>query len=223
MNTHKDMLCRFIFGGLALIYSLAAGAVEFVYDTTFKQNNGIVVAEFPLAFSNVSANNIMSYQIYRVNGTTQTDVTTLGCATTSTSTPAFSFISAAPGVNATFSATCGNNIAAGAQARLSVTVNQTQPLILAAGPRVVGVNAVTKLSWSHSNNFFQCQPFTFNGQHPVWSPANFSLLNQITSSPQGSTHLIASSTPRTVSFALQCVSFTSFGIPPLASVNVTVQ
>ncbi|MBI3773106.1 MAG: hypothetical protein HY272_10465 [Gammaproteobacteria bacterium] len=222
MNEHKDRLCRAAVGTLALIFSLSAGAVEFVYDTTFKQSNGIITAEFPLAFSNVSVNNITSYQIYRLNGTTQTDVTTLGCATTSTSTPTFSFIASAPGTNTTFTATCGNNIPVGAQARLSVSVNQTQPLVLVAGPRIVGVNAVTKLSWSHSGDFFQCQPFTFNGQNSAWSPANFALTSQL-SSPQGSTNLIASSFPRTVSFALQCIPSTFFGMPPLASVNVTVQ
>lgn len=222
MNTHKYMLCRIIFGGLALIYSLSASAVNFIYETTFKQNNGLITAEFPLAFSNVSASNITSFQIYLLNGATQTDVTTLGCSTTSSSVANFSFIASAPGNHTTFIANCGNNIPVGAQARISVSVNQTQPLVLVAGPRIVGVNALTKLSWSHSGNFFQCQPFTFNGQNSAWSPANFTLTTLL-SSPQNSINLIASSFPRTISFALQCIPFTFSGMPPLASVNVTVQ
>ncbi|MFZ5593325.1 MAG: hypothetical protein ACOY4D_03530 [Pseudomonadota bacterium] len=212
----------------ALGIAHSAQAAEFVYEGTFVQNGGNTAVEFPLQFSNVQQNQITAFSIQRRSlGTggsvVWTDVTQLGCGVSSSYAPVQSFIASSSGVNGNYIATCGAGVSAGDVARVSVTVNPQQPLVLVAGPRSLAAGTLTKLSWLHGGGYFQCQPYTLNGQHPIWSSANFGLTGQITTSTQGDISLAASSTPRTVSFALQCIASTGFNIPPVAVVNVTVR
>lgn len=208
---------------IATIFAAPAAAIDFTYDAEFTTTNGISNVEFPVMLSNALPADITGYTIYHVNGTTETDVTTLGCGVTSTANIKSSFIALSHGTNASFSAAC-SGIPSGTTARLVVSVNQTQPLVMAAGPSVVSVNNLTKISWSHNGGYFQCQPFVINGFNPLWSPGNFGLASQVTSSNQGSTTLVASSSPGLISFALQCISSGfGFSMPPVAVVDVRVQ
>ncbi len=173
--------------------------------------------------SNVQPAEITEYRIYRIDGTNETDVTTLGCGVTSTSNVKGSFVASSNGSDATFSAAC-SGIPSGTSAKLVVSVNQTQPLIMAVGSSLAGVNELVKIDWSHGGGYFQCQPFVINGFNPIWSSGNFGLTRQLTSSNQGSSRLAASSAPGNISFALQCISAGfGFSIPPVAVVDVTVQ
>lgn len=224
---HKGIVSGTIAAIAALGICYSAQAAEFIYEGTFVQNGGNTAVEFPLQFSNVQQNQITAFSIQRRSGTsssfTWTDVTQLGCGVSSSYAPVQSFIASSSGVNGNFVATCGTAVSAGDVARVSVTVNPQQPLVLVAGPRSLPANSLTKLSWLHNEGYFQCQPYTLNGQHPIWSPANFGLTGQITASNQGDVSFVASTSPRTVSFALQCVASTGFNIPPVAVVNVTVR
>lgn len=224
MNYHIRLLVVGLFTSISAVLSANVSAVEFTYDASFTDISGMSNVEFPVELSNAQPGDISEYRIYSVSGTTQTDVTTLGCGVASSTNVKSSFIASSAGTAAMFSATCpSSSVAPGSQARLVLTVNQTQPLVMAAGPSVVGVNDSTKISWSHNGGYFQCQPFTINGSNMVWSSGNFSLVNQVTSSNQGSMTLVASSSPGTASFALQCISSFGGGIPPVAAVDVVVQ
>ena len=218
----RGIVAKVMFGVMGLGLGVTAQAADFTYDTQFSQSGTMVAAEFPLTFSNLQQGDITGFTIYKVDGATLTDVTTLGCGVSSSYSAVNSFIASSSGVNADFSATCATGVTDGDNARVVVSVNAQHPLVLAAGPRNVAADASTKVSWLHDSGFFQCQPFTLNMQHAVWSSANFSLTSQITSSTQGSTSLVAASSPSTVSFALQCISFFGFGMPPVAVVDVNV-
>ncbi len=227
---HQGMLHKRIASGIfaatvALGVCYSAQAAEFTFDSTFVQSGTTAAVTFPLQLSNVQQNQITAYSIQRrpQGSTVWTDVTQLNCGVSSSYSMASSFIASSSGVNGNFVATCGPGVNAGDVARLSVTVNPQQPLILVAGPRILASNSTTKLVWLHSGGFFQCQPFTLNNQHPVWNPGNFALTSQLSTSTQGDISLVASSSPKTVSFALQCIPSTfGFNIPPVAVVNVTV-
>ena len=223
MNQRIKSILTSSLAGVATIFAAQAAAVDFTYDAEFTTINGISNVEFPVTLSNAQPQDITAYRIYSIDGATKTDVTTLGCGVTSTANIKGSFIASSSGTDASFSAAC-SGIPSGTPARLVISVNQTQPLVMAAGPSVVGVNALTKISWSHDGGYFQCQPFVTNGFNPIWSSGNFGLARQVTSSNHGSTTLVASSSPGSVSFALQCISG-GFGssMPPVAVVEVTVQ
>ncbi|MCF6324566.1 MAG: hypothetical protein L3J89_09635 [Gammaproteobacteria bacterium] len=223
MNQRIKSILTSSLAGIATLFSAQAIAVDFTYDAEFSITNGISNVEFPVTLSNAQPQDITAYRIYSIDGATATDVTTLGCGVTSTANIKSSFIASSNGTDASFSAAC-SGILSGTSARLVISVNQTQPLVMAAGPSVVGVNALTKISWSHNGGYFQCQPFVTNGFNRIWSSGNFGLARQVTSSNHGSTTLVASSSPGSVSFALQCISTGSgFGMPPVAVVEVTVQ
>ncbi len=223
MNQRTKSFLVSSLAGMSAIFASQAVAVDFTYDAEFVMTNGISNVEFPVTLSNAQPGEITEYRIYRVEGATETDVTTLGCGVTSTVNVTGSFIASSSGTDALFSAAC-SGIPSGTSARLVVSVNQTQPLVMAAGSSVVGVNALTKISWSHNGGYFQCQPFVTNGFNPIWSSGNFGLASQVTSSNQGSTTLVASSSPGTVSFALQCISAGfGFGMPPVAVVAVEIE
>lgn len=222
---HKRIASGIIAATSALGICYSAQAAEFTFDSTFVQSGSTAAVMFPLQLSNVQQNQITAYSIQRRSqgSTVWTDVTLSGCGVSSSYSMASSFIASSGGVNGNFVATCGSGVNAGDAARLLVTVNPQQPLILVAGPRTLASNSTTKLAWLHSGGYFQCQPYTLNNQHPVWNPGNFALTSQISTSTQGDISLVASSSPKTVSFALQCIpSSFGFSIPPVAVVNVTV-
>lgn len=209
--------------GVTAIFATQAVAVDFTYNAEFVATNGVSNVEFSVTLSNAQPEEITAYRIYRVDGATETDVTTLGCSVTSTTNIKGSFIASSSGTDASFSAAC-SDIPSGTSAQLVVSVNQTQPLVMAAGSSLVNVNALTKISWSHGGGYFQCEPFTTNGFNSLWSSGNFGLVSQLVSSNQGSTTLVASSSPGNISFAVQCISSgPGSGIPPVAVVEIKVQ